>query len=45
MSTLLTLNKQILIKGEMQNYASKVPMEETALTKQPVSPNRIFQAP
>lgn len=42
MSTLLTLNKQTIIKGEMQKYASEVPMEEKALTKPWVSPNRIF---
>lgn len=29
----------------MEKYASKVSMEEKTLTKQQVSPNRIFQAP
>ena len=45
MSTLVTLNKQNIIKEEMPKHASEVPVEEKALTKQRVSPNRIFQAP
>lgn len=44
MSTFLTLNKQTSIKEEMQKYASKVPRGGKALTKQRVSPNRMFQA-
>lgn len=44
MSTFLTLNKQTSIKEEMQKYASKVTREGKALTKQWVSPNRMFQA-
>lgn len=44
MSTLLTLNKQTSIKEEMQNYASELPKEEKALTKQQASPNRTLHA-